>query len=443
MSKLYEDRLLQLDGVHHGDDLIAYIQRNEIESASNSLDHHTYKKSLKELKSNVTRIRTDREKAAQLREKRRASSESCWRRLKKLWMGAAVEADRSVIIVRRPVLSMPSFADADDELDANLSAERASSYFDNPFGSVSREIFIMHSDHLYYSARNTAILMLCISLAFFTVNIAPESMLTLHPIAWNSLCTIFLIATTIVQYFVVESSSFINAFSKLNDEVIGKLIEQEEESRDIARKVRKKLYSKLRCSVDIEGGTLETAVVKLFAEIQRLDGENDGYISRNEFRLLLLRLNICFSARKIDGAFAQFDVNANGKIEIKEFSNFIFEKDHFAVRRTKPTSISVNSHHLFSRKQSAVSQKGSFIQEVADRMSSLIQNTGPSEDGERRRGSIVPIFEAVEEGTPTEENGDIEKTADSVDNVHEFKEQLSKKSIMSYNSESSESDSDK
>ena len=64
-------------------------------------------------------------------------------------------------------------------------------------------------------------------------------------------------ATTIVQYFVVESSSFINAFSKLNDEVIGKLIEQEEESRDIARKVRKKLLSKLRCSVDVEGGTLE------------------------------------------------------------------------------------------------------------------------------------------------------------------------------------------
>ena len=112
------------------------------------------------------------------------------------------------------------------------------------------------------------------------------------------------------------------------------------------------------------------------------------------------------------------------------------------VRHTKPPSISVNSHYLFSRNQSAVSQKSSFIQEVADRMSSLIQGAGPSEDGERRRGSIVPIFEAVEEGTPTEENGDMEKTADSVDNVHEFKEQLSKKSMMSYNSESSESDSD-
>ncbi len=77
---------------------------------------------------------------------------------------------------------------------------------------------------------------------------------------------------------------------------------------------------------------LQTAVVKLFAEIQRLDGENDGYISRNEFKLLLLRLNICFSARKINDAFAQFDLNANGKIDIKEFNNFIFEKEHFAVR---------------------------------------------------------------------------------------------------------------
>jgi hypothetical protein len=66
-----------------------------------------------------------------------------------------------------------------------------------------------------------------------------------------------MVVTIVVQYFVVESSSFINAFSKLNDEVIGKLIEQEEENRDIARKVRKKLLSKLRCSVEVEGGTME------------------------------------------------------------------------------------------------------------------------------------------------------------------------------------------
>ncbi len=156
VSKLYEDRLLQLDGVHHGDDLIEYIQRNESGSASNSLDRHTYRKSLKELKSNIARVRTDREKAAQVREKRRASAESCWRRLKKLWMAQTEEVDRSVSIVRRPVLSMPSFADADEELDANLSPERGNGYFDNPFGSVSREIFIFQTEKLYYGARNTA-----------------------------------------------------------------------------------------------------------------------------------------------------------------------------------------------------------------------------------------------------------------------------------------------
>jgi hypothetical protein len=109
------------------------------------------------------------------------------------------------------------------------------------------------------------------------------------------------------------------------------------------------------------------------------------------------------------------------------------------ARHTKHVSISVNSHHLFSRKHSA-SQSSSFILEAAERMSGLVQSSGPAEEGERRRGSVVPAFEPVEEGTPTEENEDLEKGGESVDNVREFNRKISNKSIVPYESKDSDSD---
>ena len=132
---------------------------------------------------------------------------------------------------------------------------------------------------------------------------------------------------------MVQSSCLIHALSKLSVDVVGKLIEDEEESRNIATTVRRKLVNKLINSVAANGGTMMEACANLFSEIQRFDNVNDGYINRTEFKLLLLRLDIYFSARKVDDAFAQFDKDANGSINSKEFSDFIFEMGVFEVRK--------------------------------------------------------------------------------------------------------------
>ena len=65
-------------------------------------------------------------------------------------------------------------------------------------------------------------------------------------------------------------------------------------------------------------------MLQLFNEIQKLDGEEDGYISRNELRVLLMRLNIHFTAKKFEDAFALFDADVDGLINLKEFHAFIF-----------------------------------------------------------------------------------------------------------------------
>jgi Ca2+-binding EF-hand superfamily protein len=64
--------------------------------------------------------------------------------------------------------------------------------------------------------------------------------------------------------------------------------------------------------------------LRLFLEIQRLDGMDDGFISKRELKLLLERLNIYFSARKFNDAFALFDNNYDGHIGLREFYDFIY-----------------------------------------------------------------------------------------------------------------------
>ena len=66
------------------------------------------------------------------------------------------------------------------------------------------------------------------------------------------------------------------------------------------------------------------ALLHLFNDIQSLDGEEDGFISRDELRVLLQRLNIHFSKRRFDDAFSLIDSDVNGYITLMEFHAFIF-----------------------------------------------------------------------------------------------------------------------
>lgn len=82
-------------------------------------------------------------------------------------------------------------------------------------------------------------------------------------------------------------------------------------------------------------------MLQLFNEIQSLDGEADGYISPNELRVLLQRLNIHFTAKRFEDAFSLFDTNADGKINLMEFHAFIFPSDATEVLHTGVMSLSV------------------------------------------------------------------------------------------------------
>jgi hypothetical protein len=68
----------------------------------------------------------------------------------------------------------------------------------------------------------------------------------------------------------------------------------------------------------------QNALLILFSEIQRLDGCDDGVISRSEFRLLLQRLDIHFSDDRFEDAFLMLDINNDQCIGLKEFYEFLY-----------------------------------------------------------------------------------------------------------------------
>jgi hypothetical protein len=124
------------------------------------------------------------------------------------------------------------------------------------------------------------------------------------------------------------------SFSKLDYEILGRVIEEHEEATNIERLLREKLLIKLKNSVE-DNEDVEAALLQLFDEIQCLDGAHDGFISHNELRVLLRRLNIHFTLRRFDDAFSLFDKDADGRINLLEFHAFIFPTEASETNRKK------------------------------------------------------------------------------------------------------------
>lgn len=151
---------------------------------------------------------------------------------------------------------------------------------------------------------------------------------------------------TVLQAYVIQASSTINAVSTFSSDVVGRVIEEQEEDKEIESTIRDKILRKVKQVVGAKDGTnisrlkviviclvltleficivLQKAVGQLFTEIQNLDGISDNLVSKEELKVLLQRLNIFFSKNKFDRAFEIIDVDMSGTITLSEFVDFIF-----------------------------------------------------------------------------------------------------------------------
>lgn len=73
------------------------------------------------------------------------------------------------------------------------------------------------------------------------------------------------------------------------------------------------------------GRKVDDEVTKARAQFQALDKNRDGKLSIDEIRGFLKKLNRGFSENQVQRLFCEIDANQNGTIELKEFTDYIFE----------------------------------------------------------------------------------------------------------------------
>lgn len=198
---------------------------------------------------------------------------------------------------------------------------------------IKSGVFLFDSPGLYFLLRDTSLLLLCLFMSFFLITFVDTAAKTNDTEIFIVVPLITLLLALLFQVYTIKSSSMIFSFYKLDEEILGRVVEEKEEIENIAKLLREKLLNKITnaASGDQEGA--EVALLQLFNEIQSLDGEADGYISPSELRVLLQRLNIHFTKKRFDDAFSVMDTSADGYITLMEFHAFIFPSDASEKKR--------------------------------------------------------------------------------------------------------------
>lgn len=205
------------------------------------------------------------------------------------------------------------------------SSKKSSKLFDGLSHAERKlDVFLFGSPKIYYFIRGTSNWSFCVLLAFYTTSFGHLSIRTRNPLMWTAITVGLFLIMGWCQHYTIHASSFIYAFSKLDKDVIGRVIEENEEKMELERKLRKKLVSKLQNAVGEKFKETKVAVLLLFGEIKSLSDNCDGYISKKELRLLLQKLDIHFSERRFNETFRLFDANVDGSIGLSELYNFIY-----------------------------------------------------------------------------------------------------------------------
>ena len=245
-------------------------------------------------------------------------------------------SNHRVSIISAPSFSLEKTFESDRETapssESTKSNKSSKLYTSLRHTERKLNIFPFNSPKLYYFFRGSTNWSFCVMLGFYTTAFWVICLHTEAPVMWNFIISCLLIVCGSFLIYTVRSSSFIYAFSKLDTDVIGRIIEEKEERSELERKLRKKLCTKLQNAVGEKHKETKLAVMQLFAEIKNLSNTSDGFISKSELRLLLVKLNIHFSNDRFDEAFQMFDLNSDGRIGLKELYDFIYPDPANKVR---------------------------------------------------------------------------------------------------------------
>lgn len=123
--------------------------------------------------------------------------------------------------------------------------------------------------------------------------------------------------------FIIKKSSKMNALHKLNSNIIGEMLEAEEENLKLMDDLRQKILSRVR-DIGTDSATRQQVVRELFDEI---DMNKDGEVTMKELRIFLSVIQLHYSDAKLQRLYRFIDSDDSGSLTIGEISELIFPSE--------------------------------------------------------------------------------------------------------------------
>lgn len=375
VTRIYEWRLMRINGPQRHSDTCSYLLEDELDDVQGSNEGEDGRMTLQHMKQTIEDLKKVHEQrelrrkgnsgkhrdskfyiATEERQNRSGKNSVFKQSTSARSRSAAVQPIQSVAEMKTTILAPKSSEapETEEKSDDGRTERQSTIRYDGMLNVISQRrrssarqsmltqqriilithsgiqsgLFLFDSATFYFLTRDICNLLLCLYYALYLTTILAVSLKTMSPIRWIVLCVLGLIASIIFQSYVIRASSIINAVSQFNSDVVGRVIEDQEEDKEIEKTIRDKILNKLKQAVGVEHVTntsrLKKAVHQLFNEIQKLDGISDNLVSKEELRVLLQKMNIFFSKSKFDRAFEIFDTDFSQTITLAEFVDFIF-----------------------------------------------------------------------------------------------------------------------
>ena len=207
---------------------------------------------------------------------------------------------------------------------------------------ILKSVFFCSQPKLYFEAIKFNAMMISFYLALWFVNFNYEADNTNHQVLYRFLSVCPVLFSVLVYSYIIRSAGVMLAVIHLDDEVLIKILEEEEDVKHLGIALKNKIMNRLQILTP-ENKDLELGVVEFFTA---LDIDNSNKLSRLEFKEALRLMNIPISTAKWKEIFKVIDSNHDGHIQIDELHSFLFPDSVLAKEMKLKEDIEANNKQL-------------------------------------------------------------------------------------------------
>jgi len=225
-------------------------------------------------------------------------------------------------------------------------------------------IYMWKMPNLYFISIQYLLQLNSMYFAFWCTNYVVLPHYSSNEILWQFLSILPLFLIVPLLALMIKTSSVLKAISMLDPEVVGRILEDDENTLKSAELIKTKVLDRLENSTEVTytRNPLER-ISELFMEFGN-ESVNEGYtIDSRAFTKVLTMLQLHFTKKKLNAVFNFIDKDLSGSITENEFFAFIYHVEAKVqdMQEREKTLNKAESQKWSSRSGSTISRMGSFL----------------------------------------------------------------------------------